>query len=118
MKATSIERDGAVIISGASIARNWYDRVVGLIGVRDLPDDRAVIFPGCNSIHTFFMRMNIDVLFVDEHGTIVDIVQNLAPWRIIWPMKGAKHVVEMKAFLSARLGVQRGQSFKCEGIWD
>lgn len=44
-------------------------------------------FPKCNSIHTFFMRQNIDVIMTSRDGTILYYYHNLKPWRIILPKK-------------------------------
>ena len=34
------------------------------------------------SIHTMFMRFDIDVVFVDEDGRAVKVVRGMTPWRI------------------------------------
>lgn len=117
MDTTSIKRDGEILFPGAVVARRYFERLVGLIGKRNLPADMALVIPKCNAIHTFFMRMPIDILFVDNQGTIVDIVPNLPPGKIIWPKPGAKHVVEMNASMCSKLGIKCGQKIQCEGVW-
>ena len=54
----------------------------GLLGRSTLADDAALILAPCNSIHTFFMRFAIDVVFVDRDGRIRRARQSLGPWRI------------------------------------
>jgi len=50
------------------------------------------------SIHTFFMRFPIDVLFLDEEKRVVDKSLNIKPWTINkTPKKAAKYVVELPA---------------------
>lgn len=40
----------------------------------------AMIFPGCNAVHTFFMTMPLDVLFLDREKRVVRVIQHLRPW--------------------------------------
>lgn len=48
----------------------------------------------CNGIHTFFMRMPIDVVLTDKEGIIIDIIYNLKPWKIILPRKNVYYTYE------------------------
>ena len=36
------------------------------------------------SIHTFFMRFTIDVLYVDQSLKVTCIHRNIKPWRLSW----------------------------------
>lgn len=56
----------------------------------------VVLFP-CSSIHTFFMRFRIDAFFVSSSGEVVKIIRNVPPNRIIFPVKGARLVLETPA---------------------
>lgn len=48
-----------------------------------------------NSIHTHFMRFAIDAVFLAEGGEVLHIQRHLKPWRVVWPVKGAKSVLEL-----------------------
>jgi uncharacterized protein len=76
-----------------------------------------MVFPKCNSIHTFFMRMPIDVVLVDAKGVVVGVEENLAPWRLLLPRKATRHVLELKAFRSRELGIKTGMALVVEGAW-
>lgn len=52
------------------------------MGRNELPAKEALVITPCNSIHTFFMRFSIDVLFVDAGNKIVGIKNGLKPWRL------------------------------------
>jgi len=56
----------------------------------------ALYFPRCQSIHTSFMFMPIDVVFVDALGVIVGVRPDLRPWRIA-VCSDASAVLEMAA---------------------
>ena len=52
-------------------------------------------FPKCNSIHTFFMKQEIDVIMTDKNNKIVKIFKNLKPNRIIFPQKNVYYTYEL-----------------------
>ena len=52
-------------------------------------------FPRCNSIHTFFMKTNIDIIMLDRSKRIVHIFSNVKPWRVILPKKNVYYVLEL-----------------------
>ncbi len=85
-------------------ARTLGERFKGLMGVSPHEHDYALVFHLDQkgilnaSIHMFFMRMPIDVLFLNEKKQIVDIVQRLKPWTLHYsPSNPAKFVVELPA---------------------
>ena len=49
-------------------ANTFQLRLCGLIGKRNI--NYGIIFPNCNSIHTFFMKEEIDILMLDENYQI------------------------------------------------
>lgn len=54
----------------------------------------ALLFDNCNSIHTFFMKENIDVIMCDKDNNILYYYQNLSKNKIILPKKKVKKVIE------------------------
>ena len=54
----------------------------------------ALLFSKCNSIHTFFMRDNIDVIMCDKDNNIIYYYRDLSKNRIILPKKGVSKVLE------------------------
>ena len=55
-----------------------------------------VIAP-CNSVHCFFMKFPIDVIFMDKNKRIIHIISNMKPGRISPIVREAKYVVEANA---------------------
>jgi len=76
-------------------ANNFFRRFKGLMGKKDI--DFALLF--CNlkdsSIHTHFMRFEIDVYFLDENNVVFEKV-SLKPWKFYKPEKQAKYILETK----------------------
>ena len=48
-----------------------------------------------NGIHTFFMKINIDVILTDKEDKILYIYRNLKPNKIILPKRKVKYTYEM-----------------------
>jgi len=68
----------------------------GLLGRDVFETSSALIIAPCFSIHTMFMRFDIDAVFVDDDGRAVKVVQGMGPWRIaVQPFAHA--VVELPA---------------------
>ena len=79
------------------VARTSWSRFIGLMGRADLPAGRALWIEPCNSIHMFFMRFAIDVLFLDRDGVVKRVLLRLRPWRVSPIVFGARTVVELPA---------------------
>ena len=55
----------------------------------------ALLFKRCSSIHTFFMKENIDVIMLDKENNIKYYYKNLEKNKIILPKKGASKTIEL-----------------------
>ena len=82
-------------------------RKKGLLGRESVPDDYVLIIAPCSSVHTFFMRCPIDVVFVAKDGTVTKACRNVKPWRAAGSLK-AFAVVEAAAGFIERHGVEPG----------
>ncbi|MBO6122881.1 MAG: DUF192 domain-containing protein [Methanobrevibacter sp.] len=85
-------------------ADTFFKRFKGLMGKKDFND--CLVFTNLtdSSIHTMFMRFEIDVYFIDENKMIYEKV-SLKPWRFHKPEKQAKYVLETKkGLLKLKMG--------------
>lgn len=58
-----------------------WDRVRGMIGREfDKADFDAMVFEQCNMIHSCFMSISIDVVFVNCSNIVCGLKESLAPW--------------------------------------
>lgn len=89
-------------------ATSPLQRSLGLIGRTHLGDDEGMFFERCAAIHTLFMRMPIDVLFLDVDGRVVRSLANVPPWRPFVGCAGARSVVELAAGSIERRRIQPG----------
>jgi uncharacterized protein len=86
-----------ILAEDVSLADTLFKRIKGLLGRRDFKRGQALIIKPCNSIHTFFMRFPIDLLFVDETNKVVKLISNLAPFRLGPICLKSRLVVELPA---------------------
>ena len=91
----AILRDSKLFTSNSILATNLFERMKGLLGKKDLDHDYAMIFINSPSIHTFFMSILIDVVFLDKDFRIISTYKGLKKNRIISCWK-AKYTLEMK----------------------
>lgn len=80
-------------IYDVSIADNFMKRLCGYM-LRKRPHCKAIIIKPCNSIHTFFMRFNLDVLFLDREMKVIKKIEDVRPGKIILPIREAVVVIE------------------------
>lgn len=77
------------------VANTFMSRFCGYM-FRKQPHHKVIIIMPCNSIHTFFMRFTIDVLFINSEHQVIKKIEGLSMNKIITPVKDACYVVEAK----------------------
>jgi uncharacterized membrane protein (UPF0127 family) len=88
---------GTVLAERCRLARSLRDRTVGLLGTSALGSGEGLWIERSPSIHMFFMRYPIDVVFVDADDRVVRVVERLRPWRIVAWVRGARDCIELPA---------------------
>ncbi len=97
-----------VVAEQCELANTFWTRFLGLMGRSGLePGQGLLIYPE-SSIHMFFMRFPIDVLFVDRHDRIVELRAAMLPNRSFASKWGARYVIELPAQCVAATGTQVG----------
>ncbi|SHI96185.1 hypothetical protein SAMN02745163_01118 [Clostridium cavendishii DSM 21758] len=81
------------VISEIFIADSFIKRFLGLM-FRKNPHHEAILIKPCNSIHTFFMNFDIDVLFINENMEVIKKTDALKPGKVVFPQKKCKMIIE------------------------
>ena len=102
-------QDGRVVCEHLLVAARPLQRMRGLLGRDSLAQDEGILLRPAGSIHTFFMRFAIDVVFLDRDLAVVGIEPSLAPWRTAG-RRGAKSVVELASGECERRGIEIGDA--------
>jgi uncharacterized membrane protein (UPF0127 family) len=96
---------GDVVCERCELADNPLKRMRGLLGRTELAENEGMLFRPAGSIHMYFMRFPIDVLFCSRELVVLGIERDLQPWKTA-KRKGAKVVVELP--VGGAVGVEVG----------
>jgi uncharacterized membrane protein (UPF0127 family) len=99
--------EGAVVCERCEIPGTAFGRMRGLLGRTGLDPGGGMLIDSAPSVHMFFMRFPIDVVFLDRDWKVVGVRHRLRPWRVA----GARRAVaalELPAGAAAASGVQEG----------
>lgn len=75
------------------IADTFLKRFLGYMFQKE-PRYNAILINPCSSIHSFFMKFPIDVLFINDNYEVIKKVRALKPGKVIFTVQGAKMVLE------------------------
>ncbi|NOY74871.1 MAG: hypothetical protein GXP32_03660 [Kiritimatiellaeota bacterium] len=98
-----------VIAKKTVVAEKFAARAFGMIG-RRFDDFDAMVFNRCNSIHTMFMSIKIDVLFVDSENRICETRERLLPWKPLVRCSEATIVIELPEGRLEQVGAELGDT--------
>ena len=104
---TLVRDDGYVVCDQCGVAATFRARLRGLLGRSGLAPGEGLLLRPTNSIHTFFMRFPIDVVFLDRNGVVVKRVSNLRPWRVTFAPRG-RDALELRAGEADARGIRLG----------
>ena len=99
--------DGSVICERCTVADRMLPRMKGLLGKSELPAGEGLLIQPAPSIHTFFMRFPIDVVFLAKSGEVMKVAPNVGPWRMR-SCRRAFAVLELPAGEAERRGITVG----------
>lgn len=98
-----------------SVAGTSALRKQGLLGVEKLEEGSGIWIAPCEAIHTFGMKMPIDVIFLDRDLRVKKAVAGLVPRRISVALS-AYSVLEMGSGAIARTCTQVGDLLKFQPL--
>ena len=82
------------------VANSFFTRFKGLMLKKELRAGEGLLLNKTKQIHTFWMRIPIDVVYLKKLDTtkyeIIALQENMKPWKIGKLYKGANHVLELK----------------------
>ena len=99
---------GVVIAHQARIAASLAQRMQGLLGTKGLGPDQALILKPCTSVHTFFMRFPIDVVFVDKKMCVIKTIPKMPSFRLSPFIWASSIAIELPAGKIAQSNTCRG----------
>lgn len=107
MKAARIAVAGEALALDLSVTTGMFDRLKGWMGRRSIAERDALLIEPCNSVHTWFMHVPIDVVFVDRERRILSVRDHVRPRRLCAHWRAAA-VLELQAGRREALGLAPG----------
>lgn len=104
---------GDVVCERCDVPKSSFARARGLLGRSGLEPGNGMLIDAAPSVHMFFMRFPIDVVFLDRDWKVVRVVHGLRPWRVA----GARRAVaalELPAGAAAEAGIEEGDVLSLE----
>ena len=121
MAATTYVRvrtsEGAVVCERCEVPKGAFGRARGLLGRDGLEPGEGMLIDRAGSVHMFFMRFAIDVVFLSRDRTVVGLRHGLRPWRLAGA-RGAVASLELPAGRAAEAGVEAGDVLVFEDVDD
>ena len=102
-----------IILPHIKKTETLFERTRGLLGRRRLEEGHGLLITPCNSIHTFFMKIPIDVLFLDNDNSIIAMHHDLRPFTIRMSVS-ASSVLELTAGQIHRLNLKENDQL----LWE
>ena len=112
-----------VIADKCLVADRFFVRLRGLIGRSSLERTEGMWFPRCSSVHTLWMSMSIDVVFLRPSSTarpgvwvVSSVHSSVRPWRLL-PLGDwrASEVLELSAGAAKEGDLSPGDDVQCIG---
>jgi hypothetical protein len=109
MSAVNSSR-GTRLSNHVRTANTHWTRFCGLIGTAapDFQFGQALWIVPCRGVHTFGMRFPLDLIYLDRSGNVVEVLEDVRPWRVAPIRFSAASVLELPASAIYTSGTQRG----------
>jgi uncharacterized membrane protein (UPF0127 family) len=102
---------GGVLLGGRiRVASTFGARLLGLMFHKSLPEGSGLLLAPCSSIHMCFMRMALDIVYLDKERRVLGVQKGLKPWRLGRAAKGTAMVLELPAGTLERCALSPGDT--------
>lgn len=90
-----VSHNNQLISSNIEVASTMASRMIGLMFRKAPKNSDGLLLHPCNSIHTFFMRYSLDVVFLSKKNEVIKVIRNLKPWRMTFIYFKANKTLEL-----------------------
>lgn len=105
----------AVLGEAVDVADTSEKRRVGLLKHERLEPGEGLWIKPCESVHTFFMKFAIDLVYVDRKHKVRKVRKAVPPWRVSACLT-AHSIIELPAGTIERTGTQAGDELSIEKL--
>ena len=114
MRLSRVMADGSdfLLLRNIKTADSFFRKLFGLVFSAQLKESEGLLIDNCSSIHTFWMRYPIDVLFLDSDNRVIRFFEDLKPFRVTPFIRGAVKTVELKSGSVRACSIKTGDCLK------
>lgn len=102
-----------VLADAAEVADTSAKRRTGLLKHKQLEPGEGLWIIPCESVHTFFMKFAIDLVYLDKNRKVRKVRHAVGPWRLS-ACFSARSVLELPAGTIERTGTRPGDELAIE----
>ena len=106
---------GTVLGDRVDVADTSQKRRTGLLKFERLEPGQGLWIVPCESVHSFFMKFPIDLVYLDRNKTVRRVRKAMAPWRISVCLT-AHSILELPAGTIERSRTEPGDQLELEKI--
>ena len=99
--------------TAADVADTSAKRRTGLLRHSQLDPGEGLWIKPCESVHTFFMKFAIDLVYIDRGQKVRKVRHAVPPWRLSACLT-AHSILELPAGTAQQTGTQRGDQLVIE----
>lgn len=94
-KIKKVTCNGILIADNVMVADSYFKRLRGLLGKKQLASGEGLLLTKCSSVHCFFMKFTIDVVYLSADMVVQDM-ETLLPWQVGKWIRGTVHTLELE----------------------
>lgn len=118
MKKNSIlkiisQSNGVIVGDRIKYAGTFLLRLKGLLFCKSLAPGEGLLLYPCSSVHSFGMKISIDIVFLEQNLHVLKTVSHMRPG-FTAQQKGARYVLEMAVGTIEAKGIRVGDIFSIE----
>ena len=106
---------GVVLADSADLADTSAKRRTGLLKHTELKQGKGLWIVPCESVHTFFMKFPIDLVYLDKRRKVRKVRNAVPPWRLS-ACFAAHSVLELPAGTAAETGTRVGDELAIDKL--
>jgi len=102
-----------ILADAAEVADTSEKRRTGLLKHTGLDPGQGLWIVPCESVHSFFMKFTIDLVYLDKNKIVRKVRHRMVPWRVSACLS-AHSILELPAGAVAASGTQAGDQLEIE----
>src|SRR5438477_5905791 len=106
---------GTVLATRLALADSAPKRSKGLLGREGLDSGEGLWIVPCESVHSFFMRFAIDLVYLDRGHRVRKVRHRMVPWRVSACLT-AHSILELPAGIVEASGTQAGDQLQIDHL--